>query len=893
MPLAQPESRALCRYNRGRMPLASGTRLGPYRIEAPVGAGGMGEVYRASDTRLNRFVAIKVLPSDLATDDERRARFEREARAIASLTHPNICTLYDVGRDGDIEYLVMELLEGRTLADRLRSGPLELDELLTYARQMAAALDAAHRQGVVHRDLKPANIMLTRTGVKLLDFGVAKLREEVLAAAEGLTRTAPPLTGEGRIVGTLHYMAPEQLEGQPADARTDIFAFGVTVYEMATGRRPFEGSSQASLIGAILRAEPPPLARTQPAAPPALDRLLAVCLAKDPEDRWFSAHDVLLQLREVAPALDPAPATSRGRRREAIAWMAAAVAAALALAVAFLTREDLPAGGGELSVLSMLAPEGTRLDPGQAPQVSPDGRHVAFIASDESGTAWLYLRSRDSAEARPLAGTEDAILPFWSPTSRQIGFFAQGQLKIVSITGGSPHSLAPAPVPRGGTWNDDDVIMFVPLPPVPPHTVHASGGPATPLPVGDGLDFRWFPVFLPDGRHYLFSRIDPQNRTIGFISVGSVDSPEFKDLVQKALSGTAFAAAGHLLFRRETSLVAQPFDPLRLELSGQPVPISDNVGYNPITYQALFSVSPAGHLAYVHASPTSQLAWFDRAGGRTILGVPPGHYSSLCLTDDERRAVYDFADATGNVDLWTVQANGGTPSRLTFNPTVDFFPVCSRVSPEIIFATLREGPPNLFRQALAAPGKEAALLRSPMPKIPSDWSADGRLVVYSVLNPGTNWDIEVLPLAGGEPVTFAATTAEERNGRLSPDGKWMAYMSNESGRPEVYVQPYPPTGAKWQISKGGGLQPQWRGDGRELFYLTPSRRLVAVSLAAGGAGFEALASRELFETRATGTERVGPQYTAARDGQRFLISIATDTALPITIVQNWTAALTR
>jgi len=874
------------------MPIPPGTQLGPYEIGSQIGAGGMGEVYDARDTRLGRSVAIKVLPAEIANDPERRSRLEREAKAIASLTHPHICTLYDVGDHSGLHFLVMERLEGETLADRLVRGPLKLADTLAYAAQIAGALDLAHRRGIVHRDLKPANIMLTTSGAKLLDFGLAKPRPDGAPLVEGMTKTAA-LTGEGVIVGTLQYMAPEQLEGREADERTDIFAFGAILFEMASGRRAFDGKSQASVIAAILAADPPPLAKLSPVAPAALDRLVRTCLAKDHQDRWSSAHDIALQLRAIAEAPDAPEARADAFRgwRDRAGWLVATLAILTALAFALFGRRSDPEPS--LDVVSILPLENTTLAPGEAPQISPDGRRVAFVARDVSGRNLIYVRELDSLTATALAGTEAASLPFWAPDSRRLGFFSAGNLKTVGIAGDAPQTIARATVPRGGTWSHDDTIVFVPEPPFIPHRVPAAGGQPVALPVAGG-GYRWFPSFLPDGRRYLFLVADTrrgQPMTFG-LHLGSMDSSESRPLVASMMSA-AYVEPGYILFRRESALVAQSIDVENGVLTGSPIHLADNVGFNPITYQGLFSVSPAGVLALVDSRPSAQFTWLDRTG-RTLGTVgPPGNYNTHCLADGTR-LVYDSADpATGAVDLLSMDITTGTSSRLTFHPAGDFYPVCSPRGDEIVFASLRMGPPDLFRQSLSAPGGERVLLDPPTAALPTDWSRDGRYVVYIVLDPKTNWDIWTLPLAGGDPRPFAATAAQESGGRLSPDGRWMAYVSNESDTHEVYVQPFPPTGAKWQVSRGGGGEPHWGGDGRELFYLSHDKRIMAVAIKADGGRFEVGPINALAQTRVTGFERVDQagQFIVAPDGKRFLVTNAADAVRPITLLMNWKAAL--
>ena len=542
--------------------------------------------------------------------------------------------------------------------------------------------------------------------------------------------------------------------------------------------------------------------------------------------------------------------------------------------------------------VAILPPEGTSIARGDAPQISPDGRHVAFVGAGASGRNVIHVRSLDSLDARVLPGTEDASLIFWAPDSQRLGFFAGGQLKTLSLSGGTPQSLAPAPVARGGTWSRQDVILFVGIPSEPPRIVPASGGESKPVPIPDGqLPSRWFPAFLPDGRHYLYLRTRADERLGAAISVASVDSTETRELLRSAASAT-YADPGYILFRRGVALMAQRFDPQALELVGSAFQVADDVGFNAITYQGLFSASADGVLVYQSSAPGSQLIWFDRRGTRLGVAAPPADYSTVCLTGDGKRVVYDLSDpATGMVDLWATDVAGGAASRLTFHRAVDFYPVCGPTGQDVVFSSLREGPPNLYRLAAGAPGSETAVLRSPAPKIASDWSRDGRWLVYSELNRETGFDIRVVPLSGGEPVTFTASAAEESAGRLSPDGRWMAYQSNETGTSEVYVQPFPATGARWQISKGGGTQPQWRRDGGELYYIAQDKQLMAVSLKASRGQLAAGEPLALFQTRATGREpsNLNGQYAAAGDGTRFLMSTATDSVLPVTMVHNWPA----
>ena len=860
----------------------------------------MGEVYRARDTRLDRTVAVKTLRPELSRDPERRARFEREARAVAALSHPHICTLHDVGRQGDTDFLVMELLEGETLAARLARGPMPPPEFLATATAIASALAAAHRRGIVHRDLKPANVMLTRGGAKLLDFGLAKSPAEAVAV-EGATKSASvPLTGAGQILGTLHYMAPEQLEGRPVDARTDVFALGLMLYEMATGRRAFDGSNPASLIGAILHTTPPPVTSVALDAPPGLERLISGCLAKDPADRWSSAHDIALQLEALGEPANRQAATGAAAARpsrERLAWTAAGVAGVAAIAAAALAlagRGAGPAPGEPLRVYSLAPPAGAWLDFGEAPQVSPDGRHIVFVASDPSGRLWLFLRSRDRDDASPLPDTDDAAMPFWSPDSRQVGFFAHGQLKSIAVDGGSPQTLARAPVPRGGTWSRDGRILFVPLPSERMHVVPAGGGAAAPLNRRREGVTTWFPFLLPDQRHYLFIGQNRETRERG-LWVGDLESGNAHVVVAGVGASGIYVAPGYLLYRRDAALVAQPFDLAGLRVTGAPSPVRDRLGFNAVTYQGLFSASDDGTLVSLPATPISQLTWFDSQGRRLGPAAPPGHYLTVCLTPRGRDAVFDMADPdSANIDLWRLPATPGAGrTRLTFDPAVDFYPVCSPERDDVLFGTLREGAPNIFRLSLDAPGGEQRVVQSPLPKIPTDWTGDGETIIYAELSSATNWDIKAVKAGGGEPTVLLGTEADERSGRLSPDQRWLAYVSFEGGRPEVFVRPFPGGGARWQISRGGGLQPQWNRSGSELYYLSAERKVMAVAVSSEGGTIRAGTPRAMVDARVSGGERNGQgcQYAVTPDGQRVLVVAAIDTVVPATVTLNWTRAV--
>jgi serine/threonine protein kinase len=927
----------------------------------------MGEVYRAKDTRLDRTVAIKVLPSHLSSDPKRRERFDREARTISSLNHAHICTLYDVGHQDGIDFLVMEYLEGETLHQRLAKGPLPPDQTLRYAIETADALDKAHRQGITHRDLKPANIMLTKSGVKLLDFGLAKLRQtesgSVFANLSALpTEGGEALTGEGTIVGTFQYMAPEQLEGKEVDARTDIFAFGAVVYEMATGKKAFEGKSQASLISAIMSSDPPPISKLQPMTPPALDRLVKTCLAKDPDNRWQSAHDIANELKWIdegsSQAGVPAPVISRRKSRERIAWSAAGVffLATLALAAAFVYLHRSP--DPERAVrFYVYPPEKLTFTFGT---ISPDGSRLVFRAL-YNGRQILWVRPLDVLQAQPLNGTEDSIgSVFWSPDSRFVGFFAGGKLKKIEISGGPPQTLCDAAAAFAGAWNRDGVILFA-TGSQPLHRVSASGGPATPVTTLEKSRQELghaFPSFLPDGRHFLYFARAAQRENDG-VYLGSLESKETKRILAGVSPNISYAPPGYLLFGREGTLMAQRFNPDRFELAGDPFPIAEQVGFGAAArVPARFSVSENGVLVYQAGSggaEASQLAWFDRQGKQIELVGTPGPYRTLALSPDEKRLAVELTDLqAGSGDVWLFDlSRRGVPSRFTFDPAIDTAAVWSPDGSRIIFVSSRDGTSNLYQKISSGAGSDQLLLKGAAGPaiVPTDWSRDGRFLLYEVTKTASKKDLWVLPMgesnlqmsgsgqaesgrqkaegsrqkaegsrqtAGGsrqeaegspdlgksatgdrKPFPFLHSEFNERQGQFSPDGKWIAYSSDESTKFEVYVQPFPATGAKFQVSTSGGTQPAWRRDGKELFYLTTDGKLMAVDVKLGST-FEQGIPKLLFQARIP-TAFPGAFrnfYVASADGRRFLFyspigESGTSQITPITVVLNWTAGLKR
>ncbi len=886
--------------------LPAGTKFGPYEIVSAIGAGGMGEVYKARDTRLERTVAIKVLPPMLALDPQFRERFEREAKSISSLNHHNICTLYDVGNHEGTEYLVMEFLDGETLAARLAKGPMPLAEALQIAIEIAGALDRAHRQGIVHRDLKPGNVMLTKSGSKLLDFGLAKVSPSGVLSSAAPTAMAtsprptagPALTAQGTILGTFQYMSPEQIEGDEADARSDIFSFGAVLYEMFTGRRAFAGKSQASLLGSILKDEPSAVSQSQPQAPPALDYLVRTCLAKDPDARFQTAHDLLLQLKWISEGGSaaglPAPVVAHRRGRERTAWIAAAVLGVAFLGAATITvihiREAAPVA--EPIQFTISSPDNS-LFAGQVPQfaVSPDGRHVAFVASQQNANV-LWVRPIGSLTARAIAGTEQASYPFWSADNRFIGFFANGKLKKVQLSGGPPVLLSDAPNGRGGTWNRDNVILFSPTTNAGILRVSSAGGTATQVaatPAG-ASSARW-PVFLPDGHHFLFYA-SPTGAT-GEIKIGSLDSTDVVS-VTPADSNAAYSA-GHLLFVRGGSLMAQPFDPTSRQSLGDPFPVAEKVGVD-VAYRGGFSASTTGVLLHARggARPIARLTWFDRAGKTLGVAGDPGEYFNVSLSPDEHRVAVSLQTGTpANRDIWLLDlTRAGAASRLTFDPGQDGVPIFSPSGGDVAFGSTRSGPWNIYMKP-AAGGQEVLVRESSSTNYLTDWSRDGKLFVYSEAVGTTGLDLFVLPLADKKPVLLLQTPFNEDHPVFSPDGKWIAYESNESGPVQVYVRPYPASSAQYMVSRNGGAMPQWRNDGKELFFLSLDGTMMSADINTTS-NFEAGVPRTLFPTGVafTGNRR---QYAVAKDGKRFLVIVPEQrtSPAPITVVINWLAALQR
>jgi Tol biopolymer transport system component len=840
----------------------------------------------------------------MASSPEVRQRFEREAKTISQLSHPHICALYDVGREGDTEYLVMELLEGESLSDRLARGALPLEQTLRYGVEIADALDKAHRQGIVHRDLKPGNVMITKSGVKLLDFGLAKA---MAPSAKPSSFTALPtqqaLTQEGTILGTFQYMAPEQLEGKEADGRTDVFAFGAVLYEMATGKKAFSAASQASLITAIMSADPPAISTVQPMSPPALDRVVKKCLAKDPEDRWQNAADLASELKWIAESGSQAgvaaPTILARRRRGRLAWALVGLFAVTSGFLAFrLLGRDSVAGASVHAALLVPERDGSEA---MLPELSPDGRSVVFGGLSLSDTAPMLLRNLGSDEARPIPGTEGGTYPFWSPDGKSLGFFVARKLKRIDVAGGSAATICDATeAARGGTWSREGIIVFSAGRNTGLTRVAASGGTPESLTKPDAArgdtSHRW-PVFLPDGRHLLYYAT-PNAGPKGALFYASVDGKENRLLVEDATNG-AFSR-GYLLFSRKRKLLAQPFDPTSGRLSGNPVPVVEGVGAGFGVSRAMFSASLDGTLVYLPnpSLQASTLEWLDRGGkrlgsaGESLLWFDP------VLSPDGKRLAVGLADSQlEQGDIWVLDLVRGTRTRLTFGPGSAWSPVWSPDSERVAY--IRESddgkPPGIYAKAASGAGGEEQILAPGAlgelgDLVVTSWSPDGKTLVTTIFKTreGTNYGIWTVPLAAGsKPQALIDTTADEYAGSLSPDGRWIAYAFRASGRGEIYVQAFPGPGAKFQISTEGGEAPVWRADGKELLFLSPDGHVMAAPIQTSPS-FEAGTPRALF-AESLKLERLA----VSPDGQRLLVRIprAAPAASSVRLVLNWPAGL--
>ena len=882
-----------------------GRDIGTYRILSQLGAGGMGEVYRARDTKLGRDVAIKILARLFTSDPGRLARFEREARVLASLNHPHIGAIYGLEDVDGVPALVLELVDGETLADRVARGPIPPNETLRIARQMADALEAAHEKGIVHRDLKPANIKITPDGVvKVLDFGLAKAASGDTATAD-LTQS-PTLTiggtREGIILGTAAYMSPEQTRGQSVDKRTDIWAFGCVLYEMLTGRLAFNRNTLSDTVAAIIEREPDwtvlPASTSLP-----LRQLLRRCLKKDPKRRLQAIGDARVQIEElISGPTEEAATQPRAQRSSRIGWIVGAlslvIAAALAVPATLYFRRVVP----EPLLTRFEIPIPPTSDPASF-ALSADGRQLAFVATSE-GTPRLWVRPLDQVTAQSLAGTEGASYPFWAPDGRAIGFFADGKLKRIDLGSGGLLEVAPATNGGGGTWNRNGVIVFAPASTDPMMRVMAAGGTpvaVTRLTSGQGSSHRW-PQFLPDGRHFVFFMASGRGDLNG-VYVGTLDGGE-PTRVLAAETAAVYAPPGALLWVHQGVLVAQRFDPARQLVSGEPIPVAQAIGQWTLTRGA-FAVSATGVLAHrAGRGERRQLTWVDRAGiVRGTVGPPDeSGLGNPELAPHGRRVAVNRED-NGNNDVYSIDTDHGLQTRFTFDASVEHSPVWSPDGSRVVFKSLRKGQWDLFQKEASGAGAEQPLLETGEPKSPLSWSPDGRVLLYGAYSLKTGWDIWALPLAGDrKPFPVVQTPFDEFSGQFSPNGRWLAYHSNESQEVQIYVRPFPGPGGVRQVSAMGGSQPRWRSDGKELFYVGPDARLMAVPIAFGvkSETLDAGVPVPLFRTRLASGENIGsismstPQYVVAPDG-RFLMNLAVEEASPppITVVLNWDAALKR
>jgi serine/threonine protein kinase/Tol biopolymer transport system component len=881
------------------MALTAGMKLGPYEILAPLGTGGMGEVYRARDTRLERDVAVKVLPSDLSSDPNLRQRLQREAKAVSKLGHPHICTLHDIGHQDGVDFLVMELVEGETLEHRLIKGPLPPEQSLRFAGQIADALAKAHKLGITHRDLKPSNVMLTKTGAKLMDFGLAKGTGPAPLAGTLTEMTADQakLTVEGTVIGTFQYMAPEQLEGKEADSRTDIFALGEVIYEMATGKPAFAGKSRASLIAAILTTDPPPISQLQPMTPPTLERVVKKCMAKDPDERWQSASDLASELNWIAEGGSQAAQArqvSAGRRRwERASWLLAASFFLLLLAAGVAvwnTSNKRPLPMYFHTAVPFAANDLA---------LSPDGRTLAMVAySAQANNYVLWTYEVGGQKTSSLEGTQGASYPFWSPDRKSIGFFAEGKLKKVDVLGGQPQVLCDAPNGRGGSWNRDGVIVFTPDGLGGLSRVSSSGGSPVEITKLDTSRFefshRW-PVFLADGKHFIYLAANFSGQyDKNAIFLGSLDSQE-RRLVVSTSANAAYAEPGYLLYLRDNkTLVAQPFDRRRYVLSGEPHTLSDEVLYTPLVDRAVFSVAGVEVLATQtgKGASLSRLTWFDRSGKSAgTIGIP-GSFGNVRLSSDGRRVAVDQTDPDGRrVDIWIHESTQGAATRLTFDPSGHQAPIWSPDGKQIVFSANRTLGFRLYLKNADGSGSEEELpdLGSAAQANAWDWSRNGKYVLVKRSN--ELWYLS-WPERIAKPLLQAKWTVQ--SAQFSPDGRWIAYASNETGSMEVYVSSFPIGAGKWQVSSAGGQEPRWRQDGKELFYLSGEGKMMAVPVKMG-AGFEAGSPVTLFQTH-----RRQPisalhffSYDVSGDGQRFLIITKVDEAntAPLSILLNWASKM--
>jgi Tol biopolymer transport system component len=893
--------------------LTVGTKLSRYEIRSKIGEGGMGEVYLARDVEIGRDVAVKVLPSAFSAEPERLKRFQQEACAAGALNHPNILSIYDVGKHDGSPYVVSELLEGETLRKRIGGTPLAPRRAIDYASQIANGLAAAHEKGIIHRDLKPENIFVTNDGrLKILDFGLAKLTQLESHQSQTEVPTRRVDTDPGVVMGTVGYMSPEQLKGRVVDQRSDIFSFGAILYEMLSGRRAFHGESAAETMSAILREDPPLLSDSNKTVSPALERIVNHCLEKNPEGRFHSARDIAFALEALSGSttssettMDAALPFARRRARDWLPWAiagAAVLLAAAAFAWPYFRRSSSGEAAEAMRFIIPMPDKGLVVGP---PIISPDGRQIVYRLNTEDGKELLWVRPLSSLDARPLVGTNGGVQPFWSSDSRSVAFFADGKLKRIDISGGAAQTICDSPSNFSGAWGRDGTIIFSRGVASGLYRAPAAGGTPVQLTYVDAsrneIEHIW-PYFLPDGRHfiYLARNAQPENSAV---YVGSIDSKETKSLVQ-VHSSTVYAPPGYLLFVRETTLMAQAFDADRLELKGDPFPVAEQASRNPIIGRAMFSVSESGVLVMRSGgiNANAQLSWFDPTGKQVGTITAPGTYSAPALSPDQKTvAVSRSALMAGTAsDIWLINLERGTQIRLTDDPAGDLYPAWSPAGDRIIFVSTRNGQTSIYQKLANGSAVEEPLVSSAELKYNPSFSPDGKFIVYSQLNPKTNVDVYTASTGSDKKVEpFCQTNFIEAQPRVSPNGRWMAYISNETGQFEVYVQTFPIAGSKVLVSVGGGSQPQWRADGRELYYYAPNRKLVAVEVNGDGPTFKVGIARPLFDIRVLGAiDQSFPgngYYTPTRNGDRFLVPSIPEAPerQQINVILNWTADLKR
>jgi eukaryotic-like serine/threonine-protein kinase len=868
----------------------------------------MGEVYQGRDTQLGRDVAVKVLPTTISNDVDRLRRFEQEACAASALNHPNILIVHDIGAHAGTTYVVSELLEGETLRKRISSTALGQRRAVDYALQIANGLAAAHEKGIIHRDLKPDNIFITNDSrVKILDFGLAKLIQLDGNQSQTDVPTRRVDTDPGVVMGTVGYMSPEQLKGRAIDPRSDIFAFGAILYEMLSGRRAFHGESAAETMSAILREDPPELSDTNKSVSPALERLVSHCLEKNPEARFHSARDVAFALEALSgsAAVTNERTTAQSfvpaafRVRPWLVWALVAAGVLLVAIVAWTFFHRQPTDAGQIESMRFMIPMPEKAQIVGPPAISPDGRFVVFRLNTVDGKELLWMRALGSLEARPLVGTDGAAQPFWSPDSHSVGFFANGKLKRIDVSGGAVQTVCDAPSNYSGAWGRDGTIVFSRSVTSGLYRVPASGGTPVQLttvdPSNNEIEHIW-PYFLPDGRHFLFlaRNAQPENSAI---YVGTLNSKNTTRLLQ-AHSSVAYAPPGYVLFVSDNTLMAQGFDADTLELKGDAFPVAERTVRNPITGRAMFSISETGVLMLRPGDiNNTQLIWFDRTGKQLGTLTPPGGYNAPALSPDEKKVAFTRSDPqTGTApDIWLIDPERGTQIRLTTDSAADSFPSWSPSGDRIIFLSTRNGATSIYQKPSNGASPEEPLISSAELKYNPQWSPDGQSIIYSQVNSKTNSDLYLLSLGGERKSrSLLQTTFIEAQARFSPNGRWIAYISNETGQFQVYVESFPATGAKLAISIGGGSQPQWRADGKELYYYTPDRKLMAVEVNGDGPTFKVGEARPLFEFRVFAIDQSFPgngYYTVTHDGKRFLVSSLPEAPerQQINVIVNWSA----